>query len=401
MRHAAKVSGTACAVLALVVAPLTSVAAAEPAARDVREHACPPTSVAPPPYRDTGSDDTVFGFEIACMTEVGVVQGNGDRFFPQAPLTRGQAASLLQRARFVSRAAPAIRYADAFPDDDGSVHEDAIDWAAANGVVTGHADGTFRPGELVRRDQFASMVARLDGLDGHDLPPGGDAFADDDGSVHEPAINRLAGSGVMAGTGGSMFSPAASVTRGQAAAVVARLADVQVAAGRQWPLPANQLFSVDPAGPVFREQNMPDSGEDKPTEITLEISELQPGTAYRVVLSVPEDVDGQPPANGPVRFADRDDDGRADLRRSNARVTAVNGAPLAQGPQETVEVVAGPDGSVTVTVDNEQANGAVLVVYEADSAGLPVDENGMALEPFGASGDLTWFFPAVPASQRG
>lgn len=101
-----------------------------------------------------------------------MVQGDGDRFFPQAQMTRGQVASLLQRARFVSRAAPAIDCPDAFPDDNGSVHEDAIDWAAANGVVTGHADGTFRPGDPVRRDQFASMVARLDDLDGHTLRRG-------------------------------------------------------------------------------------------------------------------------------------------------------------------------------------------------------------------------------------
>lgn len=402
MRLTAKLPATACALLAVVGAPLTSAAAAEPAAREVRQHACPPTSVAPSPYQDAGSEDTVFAFEIACMTEVGIAQGNGDRFFPHALLTRGQVASLLQRTRFVGRAAGAIGHPNAFPDDDGSVHREAIDWAAANGVVTGHDDGTYRPDEPVRRDQFASMVARLDAIDGHDLPPGDDAFTDDDGSVHEPAINRLAGSGVLAGTGGNAFSPAAPVTRGQAAAVVARFADVQVAAGRAWPLPANQLFAVDPPGQVFREQNMPGSGEDKPTEITLQISELRAGNLYRVVLSVPEDVDGQPPATGPVRFADRDDDGRADLGTSNARVTAVNGAALAEGPQQTAEVVAGPDGSAAVTVDNEQANGAVLVVYEADpadsSARLPVDDNGVALEPFGASGDLTWFFPAVPVS---
>jgi hypothetical protein len=50
----------------------------------------------------------------------------------------------------------------------------------------------------------------------------------------------------------------------------------------------------------------------------------------------------------------------------------------------------------------EQANGAVLIVHPAETAehpepGLAVDDQGRALEPFGASGDLTWFFPARPA----
>lgn len=156
---------------------------------------------------------------------------------------------------------------------------------------------------------------------------------------------------------------------------------------------------------MFREQYPPEEEEERPTEITFEVGSLQPGQTYRVVLSVLEDVDGQPPANGPVRFADRDQDGLADLRPSNAQVTAVNGVPLPQGPSQTAELIAGPDGSTSVTVDNEQADGAVLVVHEVDSAdrpgsGLPVDEDRAALKPFGVSGDLTWLFPAVPAEGR-
>jgi hypothetical protein len=331
-------------------------AAAQP--RDVREHACPPNSVAPSPYRDTTESDTAFGFEIACMTEAGVVQGNDGRFGPGLSVTRGQLASLLERLHFAgSDARPAVEYRDAFADDDESVHEQAINWAAATGVVTGYPDGTFRPNAPVRRDQFASMTVRLDALDGHDLPPGQDAFADDDGSVHEDAINRLAAGGVMTGTSDGRFSPTAELTRGQASAVLARLADLQVENGRLWPLPANQVYSVDPAGPVFREQNMPGEPDRNSTEIVLRVGDLEPGQRYRAVVAVPEDVDGQPPATGPVRFADRDDDGTADLRAPQARIVAVNDAPLTGGPQTETTLVADEEGRATVTVNNEQAQG--------------------------------------------
>lgn len=378
--------------------------AAEP--RDIREHACPPNSVGPSPYVDTTEADTAFAFEIACMTEAGVVQGNDGRFRPGLSLTRGQVASLLERLHFVGATArPAIAYRDAFTDDNGSVHEEAINWAAATGVVTGYPDGNFRPTAPIRRDQFASMTVRLDALDGHDLPPGSDAFSDDDGSVHEDAINRLAAGGVIAGTGGGAFSPAADVTRAQGSAVLARLADLQVENGRLWPLPANQVFSVDPAGPVFREQSLSGEPDAGPTQIELRVGDLEPGQRYRAVVTVPEDVDGQPPATGPVRFADRNGDGKADLRVPDARIVAVNSAPLADGPQAETVLVADADGHATVTVDNEQANGAVFIVHPAEAAGQPdaglaVDDRGQALEPFGVSGDLTWFFRAAPAAAR-
>lgn len=49
---------------------------------------------------------------------------------------------------------------DLFADDDGSVHEAAIARLARQGVVAGYPDGTFRAGDDVRRDQTASYLLR-------------------------------------------------------------------------------------------------------------------------------------------------------------------------------------------------------------------------------------------------
>src|SRR3546814_20579576 len=46
------------------------------------------------------------------------------------------------------------------PDDDASVHAAAGDRRAAAGIVTGYADGTFRPSEDITREQMASFLAR-------------------------------------------------------------------------------------------------------------------------------------------------------------------------------------------------------------------------------------------------
>ena len=50
-----------------------------------------------------------------------------------------------------------------FDDIEGSAHEQAIEWAAAQGIVSGFDDGTFRPGEFVTRGQLASILFRLHG----------------------------------------------------------------------------------------------------------------------------------------------------------------------------------------------------------------------------------------------
>jgi hypothetical protein len=64
-------------------------------------------------------------------------------------------ASLLARAFEL----PASR-ADAFGDDDASVHEASINRLAAAGITTGTDDGGFDPGRGVTRAQLASFLVR-------------------------------------------------------------------------------------------------------------------------------------------------------------------------------------------------------------------------------------------------
>jgi hypothetical protein len=66
---------------------------------------------------------------------------------------------------------------------------------------------------------MASFLVRALGL-----TDGGSAnlFTDDDSSVHEADINRLASAGITSGCGGSSFCPDAPVTREQMAAFLHR-----------------------------------------------------------------------------------------------------------------------------------------------------------------------------------
>ena len=102
-----------------------------------------------------------------------------------------------------------------FKDICGSIHQASIEWLAAEGLTKGCGDGTkFCPDQVVSRGQMATFLAAA-----LDLPPGPDMFTDDEGSPHEDAINAIAAAGITAGcTGdGTSFCPENPVSRAQMA----------------------------------------------------------------------------------------------------------------------------------------------------------------------------------------
>lgn len=145
------------------------------------------------------------------------------RFCPRDAVTREQMASFLTRImEHFGHVAP-VTSTDFFLDDNLSMHEAAINRLAAAGLTDGCAPHRFCPKQLVTRAQLASFLARLLGTTR--LPTTHlDFFVDDEGSVHEGAINRLASAGLTAGCRADVrwFCPTAHVTREQ----MARFIDV-------------------------------------------------------------------------------------------------------------------------------------------------------------------------------
>jgi hypothetical protein len=114
---------------------------------------------------------------------------------------------------------------NSFIDDNGSIFEADIAKLAAAGITKGcnPPDNTmFCPNDPVTRGQMAAFLVRALGYidDG-----GGDLFTDDDGSIFETSIDKLATAGVTRGCNppaNDMFCPNANVTRGQMAAFLHR-----------------------------------------------------------------------------------------------------------------------------------------------------------------------------------
>ena len=190
--------------------------------------ACPPEDVPGSGFQDIGS--SLHREAIDCAAWWGVVNGfSATEFVTDGNITRGQVASMIARAlRAAGEAIPADA-ADAFPDDEGSLHEGDINALADAEILLGLPDGTFNPNGDVTRAQVASMVARAYLVAaGTALAAGTDAFADDAGSVHEADINAVAAAGWVNGIGGGLFNPNGNATRAQFSSIITRMLSTMV-----------------------------------------------------------------------------------------------------------------------------------------------------------------------------
>ena len=99
---------------------------------------------------------------IRAVAQAGIVQGFGDgKFRPNASVTRGQMATFLTEA--FDLPAPG-RNAPTYPDIRNDVHRANIRSVTAVKIAQGYADGRYRPGQAVPRDQMATFMAKVAGL---------------------------------------------------------------------------------------------------------------------------------------------------------------------------------------------------------------------------------------------
>lgn len=140
-------------------------------------------------------------------------------------------AALLTAVMLATGPVPAQELAPggSFRDDDGNVHEGNIEAIAAAGITLGCDVELYCPGDPVTRGQMAAFLNRA-----IDLPAATiDRFSDDDGSPFENDINRLAQAGITLGcdASGTVYCPSGFVTRGQMAAFLVRAYGYTAGAG--------------------------------------------------------------------------------------------------------------------------------------------------------------------------
>ncbi|MTV26698.1 hypothetical protein FTX61_14935 [Nitriliruptoraceae bacterium ZYF776] len=126
-----------------------------------------------------------------------------------------------------------------FPDvPAASPHADTVRCGDELGLFQGKADGRFDPRGSLTRGQVASVLDRIATAIGRPIDGPGRGFADvSTANVHADAITRLAGAGVIAGYGDGTFRPQDAIGRDQLASLVIRF--VETTTGDELPLGAS------------------------------------------------------------------------------------------------------------------------------------------------------------------
>lgn len=205
-------------------------AAPRPASARPITRACPSSDAAPAATRIG-----VHGVAASCLDawQIGIFPLAS--FAPSRPLTRAEFAGLLERMLDATGHRDVPATPARFDDLAGNRWREAVERLAGLGVIAGFGDGTFRPEQPIRRDQMATLMARVAGGRYDVALPGGTqpVFRDvGAGAAHFEAIGQLAATGVTTGVGAGRYNPAGLVTRGQTATFAARLLDLLIAEGR-------------------------------------------------------------------------------------------------------------------------------------------------------------------------
>ena len=165
-------------------------------------------------FLDLGSSP--FKNDIAWLKASGITTGcsaNQEQFCPTLSVSRGQMAAFLVRALDLLQTSTNF-----FTDDAGHLFENDINRLAAAGITTGCSATAFCPDVTITREQMAAFLDRALDPD----PTGADFFTDDETSIFEASINRLAAAGITTGCGSGKFCPLTFVTREQMAAFLRR-----------------------------------------------------------------------------------------------------------------------------------------------------------------------------------
>jgi len=175
---------------------------------------------------DAFTDVTAYSYYydgVNYLAENGYMQGTtSTTFAPGATVTRGMVAAVLYRMSGSQSGAFKGTFSDV---SSGLYYSQAAEWAAANGLASGYADGTFAPGQAVTRQQLAAFLYRYASYLKLDVTAQADLKSYTDsasvGSYAKTAVAWCLANGILKGANNTL-TPQASATRGQLAAILYR-----------------------------------------------------------------------------------------------------------------------------------------------------------------------------------
>ena len=151
----------------------------------------------------------------------GLMTGVSDtEFAPEATTTRAMIVSILARLENVTTA-EAAGFADV---DDNDWYATAVNWAANVGVVNGYEDNTFRPNTAITREQLAAILMNYAACIGEDVSNRADltSYTDQPSTWAEETMQWAVAEGLISGVTADTLQPQGAATRAQVAAILQR-----------------------------------------------------------------------------------------------------------------------------------------------------------------------------------
>ena len=156
---------------------------------------------------------------VAFVSSQGLLQGTGaSTFAPGQPMTRAMLVTALWR----EAGSPVVNYAMDFDDvAEGQWYTEAVRWAASEGIVAGTGKG-FSPDAALTRESLAAILFRYAGgqADGDSL----DSYADGAGvsAWAREAMNWAVAQGLITGKSGGRLDPGGTASRAEVSAILMR-----------------------------------------------------------------------------------------------------------------------------------------------------------------------------------
>ena len=171
------------------------------------------------PFTDVMSGDWFYD-AVAYVYNKGMMEGTTDTTFaPTMNLTRSMIAQVLYNLEERPEAPGAAGFTDVAA---GAWYADAVNWAAARGIVKGYDTGAFGPEDSVTREQLAAILYRYAQAKGYDTTQGGMAVREfsDSASISDWAQEAMAwavNAQVLSGKGNGVLDPQGTATRAEVA----------------------------------------------------------------------------------------------------------------------------------------------------------------------------------------
>jgi len=180
------------------------------------------------PFTDVSESDW-FCSDVMYVYEKGLMQGTApDKFSPELTTTRGMIVTILWRLE----GEPDENYTGELSDIAKDMYyAPAVDWAAANGILSGYGDGKFGADDPITREQMATILWRYAKYKGVDVSVGENTNIlsyNDFTDLSEYAISAMqwaCGAGIISGYDGYL-TPGDSAIRGQVAAILHRYCEL-------------------------------------------------------------------------------------------------------------------------------------------------------------------------------